>query len=278
MTSRQPDADYPSRAAPVALLLLVVAIGLLGAIPHVAWSGPLHSQGEVTVVGIVLEAALAGLLVAVFTRGSDGTDTARKLRTGLKFLLSAGMVALFVFLLVNAHLHLPANGHTRPSPTFAPPAGNPRQSKGGGGHLPGWLLFVLIGVVLIALVVLASRLAIRLRRPPSRVPRRGLAVDPDDLKTALDEGAAALRAADYDDARKAIIACYLAMEQRLGDKNDADTPDELLARATSAGLIRGPAASTLTGLFYEARFSSHPLGGDKRDAAIAALDELRGQT
>jgi hypothetical protein len=38
--------------------------------------------------------------------------------------------------------------------------------------------------------------------------------------------------------------------------------------------VRGTAAARLTALFYEARFSSHPLGRRQRDAAERALDEL----
>ena len=40
---------------------------------------------------------------------------------------------------------------------------------------------------------------------------------------------------------------------------------------------RGGAAGRLTALFYEARFSTHPLGSGQRDAASAALDELAGE-
>ena len=36
----------------------------------------------------------------------------------------------------------------------------------------------------------------------------------------------------------------------------------------------GTAAGQLTALFYEARFSSHPLGHRQRDAAERALNEL----
>jgi hypothetical protein len=54
----------------------------------------------------------------------------------------------------------------------------------------------------------------------------------------------------------------------------ADTPDELLARATDSGVVHGTAAGRLTALFYEARFSSHPLDRSQRDAAERALDEL----
>jgi len=283
MTSSQPaterDDGYPGVLIPVALLVCVAIVGLLGAVSRPRWTGPLHS--DATVVGIVLEAALGALLITTFHR-HEGTETAQKLRTGLRYLLALAMVALFVFLLVNAHLklnqptHVPF--HYRPGPVRSP--GNPPGKKGplSKGGFPSWLLWAAAIIALVAAIAVALWLALR-RRPSPRIPARGgLAVDPEDLKTALDEGAAALRAVDYDDARKAIIACYVAMESRLGDKSDADTPDEFLAKATSAGLIHGPAAGRLTGLFYEARFSSHPLGSDKRDAALEALDELRGQT
>ena len=97
-----------------------------------------------------------------------------------------------------------------------------------------------------------------------------------DLRKAVDSGRSALRTVD--DARAAIIACYVAMENSLAERGTtravADTPDELLARATASGLVRGTAAARLTALFYEARFSSHPLGRGQRDAAEQALDDL----
>jgi hypothetical protein len=92
----------------------------------------------------------------------------------------------------------------------------------------------------------------------------------------VESGRTALRT--LDDARAAIIACYVAMEASLAQRGTArgvaDTPDELLARATGRGVVRGTAAVRLTALFYEARFSSHPLNPGQRDAAEQALDEL----
>ena len=100
--------------------------------------------------------------------------------------------------------------------------------------------------------------------------------DSEDLREAVESGRSALRTVD--DARAAIIACYLAMEQSLAERGTArslaDTPDELLSRARARGVVRGTAAARLTALFYEARFSSHPLGPGQRDAAEQALDEL----
>src|SRR5213079_2022265 len=103
-----------------------------------------------------------------------------------------------------------------------------------------------------------------------------IAEDTERLREAVESGRSALRTVD--DARAAIIACYLAMEQSLAERGTArslaDTPDELLARARASGIILGTAAGRLTALFYEARFSSHPLGPAQRDAAERALDEL----
>ena len=103
-----------------------------------------------------------------------------------------------------------------------------------------------------------------------------IAHDSEDLREAVESGRSALRT--IDDARAAIIACYVAMENSLAERGAAraiaDTPDELLARARQSGIVRGTAAARLTALFYEARFSSHPLDHRQRDAAEQALDEL----
>ena len=138
------------------------------------------------------------------------------------------------------------------------------------------VLYVLLVMLLVAAVLLSIWWSRRFR--PSFGGRTSgfLAEDPEDLREAVESGRSALRTVD--DARAAIIACYVAMEASLADRGAAravaDTPDELLARATSSGLVRGTAAARLTALFYEARFSSHPLGSAQRDAAGQALDEL----
>jgi hypothetical protein len=65
-----------------------------------------------------------------------------------------------------------------------------------------------------------------------------------------------------------------SLAERGAARGVADTPDELLARARETGVVRGTAAARLTTLFYEARFSSHPLDRSQRGAAEQALDEL----
>ena len=54
----------------------------------------------------------------------------------------------------------------------------------------------------------------------------------------------------------------------------AETPDELLARAARAGIVRGRAAGRLTSVFYEARFSTRPMTQAHREVAEQALTEL----
>ena len=94
-----------------------------------------------------------------------------------------------------------------------------------------------------AAAVLSLRWFLRHPSPVAGLPGG----DPDegvpDLRSAVASGSAALRRVD--DARAAIIACYVAMEQSLARAGTAraaaDAPDELLARAMAAGTVRaGP--------------------------------------
>jgi hypothetical protein len=198
----------------------------------------------------------------------------------LLFTLAAGMVAVAVATLVGLHLHLfsrhtitpPPRPTTSPRPLTRPPV-RPWLTL-----VISWqvILYVLVILLLLAGVALSVWWARRLRLPGRAEPDGFIAEDPEELREAVESGRSALRAVD--DARAAIIACYLAMENSLAERGTArgiaDTPDELLARATETGLVRGTAAARLTALFYEARFSSHPMDRGQRDAAERALDEM----
>jgi len=299
MTGRQLFA----RLLPVALLVVLVIVGLRGAVASPRWNGSLRASG--VAIGLTLEVVLGVLLVITLRREAAARRAAEQreysevaadpeagdeigvpsaLRYVLKWVLGTCMVAVAAVLISNLHLHFftklrPLRVRIRPvgggTPTPTPSGG----STGVPFHVPlGPILYALLVLALAAAVAISIWWSVRQRRPalPGRIPED---VDTEELLDVVESGRAAL--AELDDARAAIISCYLAMERSLADRgavrDAADTPDELLARAVAAGVVRGAAAQRLTALFYEARFSSHPLGAGQRDAARAALDELAAE-
>ena len=290
MTTRQQIA----RLLPLVLLVVLVIAGLRGAVPAPRWTGPLRADGMA--IGIALEVVFGAALAVVRVREAAarraaalrpysylaeqrGFEPPQALRFTLSYVLAMCMVAIGGVLIANLHLHffvkpLPLRLPRPPkgTPTLKPPHG---AGTGASFHLPvGPILYALLIVVLIAAVAVSVWWAARLRLPAAPLVIED--VSRQELREAVAEGRAAL--ALVDDARAAIIACYVAMERSLAERGTAraaaDTPDELLTRAVAAGTVRGGAAGRLTVLFYEARFSTHPLGAGQRDAASAALDEL----
>jgi len=232
---------------------------------------------------VVLEVVIVTLFVILLVRHGRGSQepTAVKLRGVLLLVLGAGAIGAGVLMVAGLHVkglgvgrRLPPIGHPTATPSFS---SRPHPGSGSALHFPVTvLLYALLVVVLLAGVAVSIWWARRLRPPIALRPDEVIAEDPEQLREAVESGRSALRTVD--DARAAIIACYLAMETTLAERGAArgaaGTPGELLTRATEAGLVRGSAAGQLTALFYEARFSSHPLGQRQRDAAERALDEL----
>jgi Domain of unknown function (DUF4129) len=293
-TGAEPRAAAGQRWLLVLTLTLLIILGLAGlrgvvATPH--WNGPLRHDGPV--IGLALEAVLVVLLVITLRRRSAALnavaagnvprgDVAAKLRTVLIAVLGAGIVAVAVAIIVGLHLHvfspapsrLPASVKPKGRPTIK---GFPEPQNGSGIHISlTAVLYALLIVVLVAGVLLTVWWSRRFGLHGGTREDGFVVEDSEDLREAVESGRSALRTVD--DARAAIIACYVAMENSLAERGAAravaDTPDELLARATGSGVVRGTAAARLTALFYEARFSSHPLGPGQRNAAEQALDEL----
>jgi hypothetical protein len=292
MTARQQIA----RLLPLALLVVLVVAGLRGVVPAPRWNGPLKADG--IAIGLVLEVIFGAALFAVRRRDAAARRAAaalpydaaehdiqppQALRFTLRYVLSGCLIAVAVVILTDLHLHFFSKLRKLP-PQVARPANTlkvPKTAVGGGGgslHIPwGPILYTLLIIAIAAAVAISIWWSTRLRRPAQ--PRFIEDVTGEELREAVAEGQAAL--ARIDDARAAIIACYVAMERSLAERGTAraaaDTPDELLARAVAAGAVRGGAASRLTALFYEARFSTHPVQAGQRDAARAALDELAAE-
>jgi hypothetical protein len=137
----------------------------------------------------------------------------------------------------------------------------------------------LIAGMLIALALLVALTAWsrHARRRPARPPRD----QGQGSRLVLGESLAAGRAAlaGPRDPRAAIIACYAAMERGFAAAGSvpaaADTPAEVLARATGAGLVRSGSAVRMAGLFRRARYSSEPMTSADSAAAAAALDQMQ---
>jgi hypothetical protein len=286
-----PSAGRPaaSRVPLVILLIAVILVGLRGTLAAPHWNGPWHSDG--TAVGAAFAVVLAALLTATLIRGHRAgrrpepePAAVARLRGWLRAALTAGLIVVAVVTVASAHFHLFRKGPLPKTPTTG---GQPVIRPTGRGRAapvspPGSITSVLFGLLIalaVAAVVLGVVVALRHRRPAPVLPPGEAVFDPAGLRAAVSSGRAALR--ELDDARAAIIACYVAMERSLARKGTAravaDTPDELLARATAEGIVHGAAASRLTKLFYEARFSRHPLTGSDRDRAARALDDLAGE-
>ncbi len=278
------QAGRPPGLILVALLLVGVAVGLRGGFAAPGLRGPLRHDG--IGVGAALEAVLAILLIALLVRQrrqpAAGFAT-RRLRTVLRAVLLAGLAAIPLALLAYRPLRgrLPPQTRTGPRLPAAPSLRPTRMFRSAPVHLPlAALLYTLLGIVLLAAVVAcvaAAAAAPGGSRDPLPPDEATLADgERTELRAAVRSGQRAL--ARLDDARAAIIACYLAMEQSLAaagaDRTEADTPAEFLDRAAAAGLVRTAAAGQLTGLFYEARFSRHQLTGTERSTAEHALRQL----
>jgi uncharacterized protein DUF4129 len=266
-----------------ALLVGGVLVGLRGGFALHGWHGPYRRDG--IAVGVTLEVILAGLLVALLVRGRRPSDDFRvqRLRGVLRAALLAGLAAIPAVLILAVPLHPhplpPQPVPTQPQPTVRPSLTRPPHPAPAfrlplAGILYALLILALIGGIVACVVLLRRRQPEHDVPPPEETP---LAEGQrSDLRDAVSSGRRAL--AELDDARAAIIACYVAMERSLAaagaDHEAADTPDEFLARAAAAGLVRGAAAGDLTGLFYEARFSAHELTTAQRAAARDALEQL----
>lgn len=141
----------------------------------------------------------------------------------------------------------------------------------------GWPIdLALLGLLLAA--VLAIVLLLRRNRPvegtideeASDGPRASAAVAVNETIQDLQAGR---------DVRTAILACFQRFCQLLGSRGiteqEALTPRELEALAVHRLRVSSKDSRILTGVFEEARYSTHPLGEPDRARALQSLGEIR---
>ncbi|TYC76303.1 DUF4129 domain-containing protein [Streptomyces sp. CB01881] len=235
-------------------------------------------------------AALVGRFAVRFreeVRHLDGpTPWAERLRGAAMVLLPGAAVAVPLLLFAFRRLHGPVgtvNGPLEVLPSSShPPTPPPVPVDPSSGGLLKALVAVLIGALAVAvavafvvfLVQVWRRLSISRNRLPAPLP--AAPARPEEVLAAA--VATGRRALSGDDARAAVIACYAAMEGSLAASGTArracDSPTELLERAVADDHVDRGSAEALTGLFREARYSSHPMGDGHVGRAQGALDAI----
>jgi hypothetical protein len=269
------------RAAAALLLVAVAAVGLRagGAFSAAGSKEILGLSGQAVywiIAGAEVILALAGIVLLIL-RMIWARKNGKPLRRQRRSLWWVLLLPFFVFGLARI-----LRARHAAAAAAAAAAGHGTSAKAGpAGHLRvgnPWPLLVLFAVVALGTAALTLY---RRRRAgtPLLEPDLDLDLEPDaePLVAALAAGARVLH--EDPDPRTAIIGCYAAMERSLADAGSpprmADTPAEVLGRATASGLVRSVPATTLTGLFRRARYSSHPMTEADRAAAIDALAQVQ---
>jgi Domain of unknown function (DUF4129) len=269
--------------AAVAVLLAVTAIGLRarGPLQHAANQTAAGASGEVLAIALSAAeglAVIAFLVVLAEARPQrqpkpdedDEGPWRPKIpwytKTLLVLLALAALITPFAVLLTRK----PRQLVRRPLPS-----GNPAAPLGHAATSSGSQAWPLItGMAIAIAVVVALTLLSRRKRAARTEPKTRTRLDA--LLASLAAGRVALTAGG--EPRAAIIACYAAMELGFAAAGSApavaDTPAEVLARATRAGLVRPGPAETLTGLFRRARYSTSAMTSADSRAAADALTEL----
>jgi hypothetical protein len=155
---------------------------------------------------------------------------------------------------------------------FGVASGRAAPATGGrtGFVLPAWLPWTILGIVLVAILAGVAVLVLRRGRAPADAP------EPAAADQAVQAAIAALEADA--DPRGAVIAAYAAMQRTLAAhglvRSPSEAPREFLRRVLVANRAAEEDAGTLTGLFEEARFSTHPISERTRERALSALRSL----
>jgi Domain of unknown function (DUF4129) len=153
--------------------------------------------------------------------------------------------------------------------------------------LPGWVLDLLAGV-LIAAVVGGLLFALwlmargRLRSRPGRIEEPATVA-----RSAAQEVVAAVDAGLYDlsdtdlDPRRAVIACWVRLEQVAAaagtPRQIADTPSDLVTRLLAAHEVDPALLAEFADIYRRARYTTHTVDERMRGQARAALERVRSE-
>lgn len=163
----------------------------------------------------------------------------------------------------------------QPPAALEPPTSTPSRLLG---------YFYVATVVFLAVLVVGSIVAGRRRGGPLAPVEPA----PDEMTPGQEPSESLARAAEVGlaevgdmsmEPRRAIIACYAAMERELAHvpgaiPQDFDTASEVLQRAVERNALQPDSATELVDLFDEARFSPHVMTEAHRHAAVRVLQRV----
>jgi hypothetical protein len=290
-----------SRVSPILLVVLAVALAVGAAASLVAGAASTHAapagrSSEVMLTQSAITIIIVAVLVAVFALFLYVRLTTATLPIQSQVVLT-GLVAVLVAVLLLALFHvlgyggmpMPAAGSSgdgNSTSGTSPPMNTTGNITGPGGqlvflsvHLPPWTLFAVVALAVIigGAVLVPALWAVSLRRERLRVPN-----GPGSGRVAQVRGALTDAARELDDGlepRAVVIRLYTALLQRVGvmvGGIEDVTPEEIRSLHLERLGIRAQSATTLTRLFEEARYSSHPMGPEAASRATAAISEALG--
>jgi hypothetical protein len=251
----------PSVGGQLEIHLPLAAVGLLCLAPFLVGFGALFyrrlNHGAARLPGRVLAVALVMLMLLLLfilvVRGSGGSGAVTYVGGS------------------------PPANNTTGAPNNTTPVGATGGPTIVGWTIPSWGVWVLVAAVAALMtVVMAAALAVR---RPAPAPRETLdAGEVSETRAALEAAAVALDQGA--DPRLTILALYARLLAQVGPlAGDLEpwTPEEIrVARLAGLGLS-GPAMTTLTRLFEEARYSSHPMGPGAARRASEAIRVVEQQ-
>jgi Domain of unknown function (DUF4129) len=279
----RPGAGGPAvarRLLPLAaavVLLALVAVGSLRRPPGSDAGTPRFPSALLQSLGLLAAmAAMVALFLAVWTMLPGKSKLPQRRRHPLFMpMVLLGSVLLLALLrrlgwldrLGLADLHQP------PAPTSPGAAPTSPQGQLAGGE-PGWVAFVVVGLLLAGLAA-----AILVRGELARRRRAAMADPSQRLVELLEVTLADLE--DERDPRRAVIAAWVRMERGFAaaglPRRAAEAPLEYVARVLEAANVRPASIERLAELFERAKFSQHPIDEGMRAAAIEAVTTIRAE-
>lgn len=259
-------------------LLALVAVGSLRQAPGSGAGTPRFPSALLETLGLLAAVTVvAGAVLAVWMLLPSQRPLPQRRRNPL-----LGPVVLIGVVLLLALLRrlgwldrlrfLPGLGSGPSPPTLDATGTGPGDRLAGGD--PGWIPFVVVGLLLASLaaaIVVRGELA-RRRRAAMEGPGRQLAELLEVTQADL-EG--------EPDPRRAVIAAWIRMEGGLADaglpRRAAEAPLEYVARVLERASVRPASVRRLADLFERAKFSQHAIDERMRAEAIEAVSSVRAE-